>query len=365
MKRIGYIFCPTIDKENLRAAHFEAKEAIKNKKKEQREKRMRVALAWEANLEENIDELYNELVAGTYRHGKYLEIVVRENGKIRDVWYLIEWRDQVVQRAIMRTLGAKIQASMIPGTYASMKKRGTHRAMRDVWRLICRTLFPLLLWCFKSDFKQYYASILHDILKYLLEQKIKDRKMLNLLFVFIDSFPCEEYLKKHPESAGRGIPIGNILSPLFANFFLDKFDHWAKEVFHAYGYFRYADDIMAIFHTKNEARDFRTEIHRRMEGLGLTIKQNEQVYPLRARRIDFVGYTISPFSVRLRKRNERKFRRTACLFFKHPTKKLADSLSSRWGMIKHISRGGRFWYSVMHQSIHQIHKQINQEASKC
>lgn len=365
MKRISHIFEPTVDKANLRAAHFEAKDAIKNKRKEQREARMRIALAWEADLDKNIDELYNELVTGTYRPGRYEEVVVKENGKIRDVWYLIEWRDQVVQRAIMRTLGAKIESSMIPGTYASMKGRGTHKAMRDVWRLVSRTLFAVLLWCFESDFKQYYASILHDILKYLLEQKIKDRRMLNLLFVFIDSFPCKAYLKKHPESAGRGIPIGNILSPLFANFFLDKFDHWAKEVFRAYGYFRYADDIVAIFRTKNEARDFRTEIHRRMEELDLTIKPCEQIYPLRARRIDFVGYTISPNNVRLRKRNERKFRRNAKLFFKHPTKKLAESLSSRWGMIKHVSRGGRFWYSVMHQSIHQIHQQINQEASKC
>ena len=365
MKRIGYIFIPTVDKENLRAAHFDMKEAIKKKKKKQRQNRMKRALAFEENLEENLDELHEELVTGTYRPGKYQQIIVMENGKIRDVWYLIQWRDQLVQRAIMRTLGVMIENSMIPGTYASMKGRGTHRALRHVWRLILRTLFAILLWCYKSDFKQYYASILHDVLKYLLEQKIKDRMMLNLLFVFIDSFPCEEYLKKHPESKGRGIPIGNLLSPLFANFFLDKFDHWAKEVFHAYGYFRYADDILGIFRTKDEARDFRTGIHKRMSELGLIIKPDEQVYPLRSRRIDFVGYTLSPFSIRLRKSNERRFRRNAFLFLKHPTKKLAESLSSRWGQIKHVTKGGRLWYSVLPQSIHQIHKQLNKEASPC
>lgn len=361
MKRIGYIFDQTISIENLRAAHFDGKKAIMLKPVRKRRNRMRRAMAWEADIENNLERLHAMLEAGTYHPGEYRKKIVLEAWKWREIWYTTEWDDQVVQRAIMRTLGVKLEKSMISGTYASMKNRGIHRAIRHMSRKIRKTLFPERLWIYQSDFKKYYASIQHDRLKYRTRSKIKDARMLNLLDIFIDSFPCREYLLEHPGSEKRGIPIGNVVSPLFANFFLDEFDHWAKEVFKATGYYRYADDIVAIFQTKDGGRDFRTAIHRFATELDLTIKPNEKLYPFRARRIDFVGYLISPFSVKLRKSNERKFRRCAKLFLKHPTKKLAESLSSRWGWIKHLSKGGRLWYSVLPKSIHQIHK----EASQC
>ena len=358
MKRIGYIFEETVSIENLRAAHFDGKAAIRKKKKKQRRTKMRRAMAWEANLEENLARLHEQLIAGTYHPGEYHKKLVYEAGKWREIWYTTEWDDQVVQRAIMRTLGVMLEKSMIHQTYASMKGRGTHRAVQDVWRLVSRTLFAENLWAHQSDFKKYYANIQHDRLKYRLNRKIKDRLMLGLLHVFIDSFPNMQYLLEHPGATkDRGIPIGNIISPLLANFFLDEFDHWAKEELKAYGYFRYADDILGVFRTKDQARDFRTALHESSDDLDLTIKPNEQLYPLRSRSIDFVGYRISPFSVRLRKRNERKFRRDGEKFKRHPNKKLLQSLSARWGQIKHLSHGGRLWFSVLPRSIHQLNKE--------
>lgn len=361
MKRIGYIFEETISIENLRAAHFDGKDAIKKKPVWKRKNRMRRALAWEADIENNLARLHAMLEAGTYHPGEYRKKIVLEAGKWREIWYTTDWDDQVVQRAIMRTLGARLEKSMIPETYASMKGRGPHRAIRHICRLLASMPFPDRLWGYQSDFKKYYASIKHERLKRRTRSKIKDARMLNLLYIFINSFPCKKYLLEHPGSEGRGIPIGNVVSPLFANFFLDEFDHWAKEVFKATGYFRYADDILAIFQTKDEGRDFRTAIHKFAVDLDLTIKPSEKLYPLWARRIDFLGYLISPFSVKLRKSNERKFRRCARRCADNLTKKLVQSLSSRWGWIKHISKPGRFWFSVLPKSIYQI----NQEASQC
>ena len=358
MKRIGYIFDETVSIDNLRAAHFDGRAAIRKKKKKQRRTKMRRAMAWESHLEENLERLHGQLIAGTYHSGEYHKKIVYEAGKWREIWYTTEWDDQVVQRAIMRTLGVKLEKSMIRHTYASMKGRGTHRAVHDLWHLISRTLFADNLWASESDYKKYYANIQHDRMKYRLNRKIKDRRMLWLLHVFIDSFPNKQYLLEHPEAtADRGIPIGNIISPLLANFFLDEFDHYATEELKAYGYFRYADDILGVFRTKDQARDFRTALFSSSDDLDLTIKPNQQIYPLRSRSIDFVGYRISPHSIRLRKRNERKFRRSAEQYKRHPSPKLLQTLSARWGQIKHLSHGGRLWYSVLPRSIHQLNKE--------
>ena len=185
MKRIGYIFDETVSIDNLRAAHFDGRAAIRKKKKKQRRTKMRRAMAWESHLEENLERLHGQLIAGTYHPGEYHKKIVYEAGKWREIWYTTEWDDQVVQRAIMRTLGVKLEKSMIRHTYASMKGRGTHRAVHDLWHLISRTLFADNLWASESDYKKYYANIQHDRMKYRLNRKIKPPTLWAL-------YPCKK-----------------------------------------------------------------------------------------------------------------------------------------------------------------------------
>lgn len=44
-------------------------------------------------------------------------------------------------------------------------------------------------YCLKLDIKKFYPSINHRILKKLLRKKFKDKKLLSLLDMIIDSFP--------------------------------------------------------------------------------------------------------------------------------------------------------------------------------
>ena len=45
----------------------------------------------------------------------------------------------------------------------------------------------------------------------------------------------------------RGLPIGNLTSQLWGNFYLDEMDHLIKERLGAVGYARYTDDWQAQF----------------------------------------------------------------------------------------------------------------------
>ncbi|HPB10243.1 MAG TPA: SUMF1/EgtB/PvdO family nonheme iron enzyme, partial [Kiritimatiellia bacterium] len=51
---------------------------------------------------------------------------------------------------------------------------------------------------------------------------------------------------------GRGLPIGNLTSQWFANFYLTGLDHFAKETLKAPGYIRYMDDIVLFADGKAE-----------------------------------------------------------------------------------------------------------------
>ena len=87
------------------------------------------------------------------------------------------------------------------------------------------------------DITKFYPSIDHNILKSIISRKIKDTKVLEILYEIIDSVNGINGIY------GKGVPIGNYLSQYFANLYLTGFDHWCKEELKCRYYYRYADDV--------------------------------------------------------------------------------------------------------------------------
>ncbi|MDR2683932.1 MAG: RNA-directed DNA polymerase [Prevotellaceae bacterium] len=58
------------------------------------------------------------------------------------------------------------------------------------------------------------------------------------------------YLAFYKAIRGKGIPIGNLTSQYFANFYLSEFDHFAKESLKIPVYIRYMDDILIFENDK-------------------------------------------------------------------------------------------------------------------
>ena len=94
--------------------------------------------------------------------------------------------------------------------------KGTHLAIDRA-----RAFTRLYRYFLKLDIRKYFDTIDHEILKRLIRRKFKDNDLLWLIDVFID----------HPvpwTSPGKGIPIGNLTSQHFANFYLSGLDHYIK-----------------------------------------------------------------------------------------------------------------------------------------
>lgn len=337
MKRIGQIFDELVSEENLLAAHYEAKRGKK--------KRRRAIFSFEKDLAANIRSLHESLLAGTWRMHEYKRIERCEAGKRRIIFYDPCYADTVVQHAIGRTLGDRLIRTFIPDTYAGMKNRGIHRGVRRIRRHLDQYLDLESIYVFKFDLRHYYESVDHDILKDAIRDKIKDRRAIDLCFHIIDSHPT-------------GLPIGNYISPMFANFLLSPYDHWAKETFGVRGYFRYLDDVVAIDTDKQKMRDFARATDEYMSRNVLTIKPNSQIFPIERYGIDFMGYVFRRHDIRLRKRVERKFKRKAARFKNAPTKHNYKSLGSYWGWLKWLTHGKKLWFSIFDKDIKQLYKEI-------
>jgi RNA-directed DNA polymerase len=241
----------------------------------------------------NLLTLHDMLISQTYKTSAYTIFKVFEP-KEREVYRLPYFPDRITHHAIMNILEPIFVSVFTADTYSCIKKRGIHAAANGVKQSLKDA--PGTQYCLKLDVKKFYPSVDHEVLKGLLRRKIKDNNLLWLLDEIIDSAP--------------GLPIGNYLSQYLANFYLTYFDHWIKEEMRVVHYFRYADDLVILSHSKEYLHQLFQRVRQYLEQkLKLQVKSNWQIFPVISRGIDFVGYRFYHSHTLLRKTIKKNFAR--------------------------------------------------------
>jgi RNA-directed DNA polymerase len=265
--------------------------------------------------DENIWALHKMLRDKTYRTSAYTTFKIYEP-KEREIFRLPYFPDRITHHAVMNVLEPIFISSFISQTYSCIKGKGIHAAARGLRKALNDE--SATTYCLKLDIRKFYPSIDHEVLKTLLRRKFKDAELLWLLNGIIDS--------------AEGLPIGNYLSQYFANFYLTYFDHWIKEVKGVRYYFRYADDLVVLSDNKADLHLLLSEIKLYLQGnLKLTVKSNYQIFPVKARGIDFVGYVFYHTHTRLRKSIKQNFARMIA------RRKNSASIASYYGWAKHCN----------------------------
>lgn len=304
MKRLGNLFDDICSIDNLLLADSKAR---KGKTKQSG------VIDFDRNFEQNIADLYRELITKNYRVSPYRNRVIRER-KERNI-SILPYRDRIVQHAIMNILEPIFVSVFTADTYSCIKGRGVHLAsfkLRKALRDNEGTTY-----CLKMDIRKFYPSVDNGILKLMLRKKFKDRDLLDLLDVIIDSAP--------------GLPIGNYLSQYLSNFYLTYLDHWIKEDLGINYYFRYADDFVILGSEKSKLHDIHGQIRYFLkEILNLDLKTNRGPFPVNL-GIDFGGYKHYPGYTLLRKSIKQSFARAV------KSTKSQASIASYMGWAKHAN----------------------------
>lgn len=261
---------------------------------------------FEKDLEGNLIQLQNELVWGAYQVGWYRSFLIREP-KVRKITALVEFRDRVVQHALMAVLEPIWERSFISHSYACRDGKGTHAGADYAQKVMRECLIKHgKLYALKADVRKYFQSINHGILKQLLRRKISDKKVLALLDLIVDSY-------SEPNTPGVGIPIGNLTSQLFANIYLDALDQHIKCRLSERWYVRYMDDFVILHHDKRHLQALRISIEVWLaDKLHLELNHKTGVFPVATKHgqgLDFLGYHLWPHKRRLRKGSLCRFKR--------------------------------------------------------
>ena len=264
MKRIGNLFEKTFTIEALHLA-FQTASKLKHSK--------RACFNFERSLGMNLKNLHREIHSNRYKPMPYYSFLVYEPKQRRI--FAPAFRDLVVQHAIYRTIYPVFNNTFIDQSFACRVGMGTHKAADYAQAAIkaCdREHYTL-----KLDIRKFFYRIDRAILRTLMERKIKDERFVDLMCQFTD----------YGDSVG--IPIGNLLSQIYALIYLNPLDHYIKRELKIKSYCRYVDDFILFDITATQCVQYQKQIEQFItEELHLEFSRTTAAKVQRG--INFVGY---------------------------------------------------------------------------
>jgi retron-type reverse transcriptase len=289
--------------------------------------------AFERNLEENLFNLHWELKNGSYRHQPYQSFLIFDP-KLRQI-HKAEVRDRVIHHAVFRILYALLDPTFVFDTYSCRVSKGTHRAVKRLESFTKSVGHNYRRPCYflKCDVRKFFASVDHDTLKELIARRITDANTLKLVNKIIDSFQV---------NSGKGLPIGNLTSQIFANVYMDVFDKFIKHELRVRHYVRYTDDFIVVSENKKYLEDLILQMEMFLEQkLKLNLHPKKVILNKLTQGIDFLGYVVLPYHQVLRtKTKNRMFKKLGAKLKKYQfgqidRGKLRLTVSSYLGVLQH------------------------------
>lgn len=231
---------------------------------------------FDENFQKNLEALRQDLKAGTFEPYPVRRVSIpKPDGRPRPLG-IPSIRDRIVQEALRMALEPIFEADFSRHSYGFRPARRTMDAI--IYLGLRSNNSAKFFWVIEGDISSYFDTINHRKLIRLVGRRIKDKKVLNLIWKFLRAGVMEKKLFK---DTLRGTPQGGIVSPLLANIYLHELDRYMetytelstsqkrKRRRHGmanFQYARYADDFVVLCNgTKAEAIAMREELQEFLE----------------------------------------------------------------------------------------------------
>lgn len=240
---------------------------------------------------------------GVYKLSESRSFKLKERGRERYI-QPIAFKDRVVIHAFCsNVLLPKLTPYLIYDNCASLKGMGIDQQLNR-FEVFLKKYYKQYGtnegYVLHIDFKKYFDNIRHDKIVELIKEKILDEEVIEFLqFVlknnevdvsFLSDEQYKEYInrpfnsleyhqinfeKTGEKMMSKSIGIGNEISQIIGVFYPYKIDNYIKIVkgFKYYG--RYMDDLIIIYHNKQELQNLLEDIKQIADGLGIYINNNK------------------------------------------------------------------------------------------
>lgn len=274
------------------------------------------AIQFELNYDSNCISLYNDINNRTYKPSKSIAFIVTKP-KRREI-FAASFRDRIIHHLIDTKLRPLIENTLVDRTCNNRVGKGTTACVNYLKQdlIDASENYTEDCWVSKMDMKGFFMSIRKDILTKLIldfvdENYFEDDKedLKWLLEVTINDHPEKHCILKcnwsewDPLDRDKsmfwvgdlfGIPIGNLLSQLLANFLLNGFDHYVMEDLDFNFYARYVDDFYVVDKDKQKILKSIPLMRAKLAEIGITLHPNKFYLQYYTRGIELVGSVVKP-----------------------------------------------------------------------
>src|SRR5574344_2748269 len=229
-------------------------------------------LRFEMYQEEGLMQLAKAIYERKYTPKPCIAFIIHKP-VMREI-FAADFRDRVVHHLIIGKLNHLFEKQFINDSYSCRVGKGTHFGIQRIDRFIrqCSVNYTKDCYILKLDLQGFFMSINKNILFAKLETFINEKHqhsdkdlIIKLCKQVIFNDPTKNCIIKGNKSdwadlpqtkslfhskPNCGLPIGNLTSQGFANFYMDSFDHFVKHDLKIQYYGRYVDDFVIVHEDK-------------------------------------------------------------------------------------------------------------------
>lgn len=228
------------------------------------------AAQYAANLEENLKDLLERVRTQRYRAPNVRRVYIPKEGGTRPIG-IPTFEDKVLQRAVAMVLEAVYEQSFLDCSYGFRPGRSQHMALGAFWK---QAMSMGGGWALEVDIRSFFDTLDHAHLRAIIEQRVRDGRLLRLIGKWLNAGVLEEWGVRRPLA---GTPQGGVISPILANIYLHEvLDVWFEQVVkprlrgRAF-MIRFADDAVLCFEREEDARRVMDVLPKRFGKYGLTL----------------------------------------------------------------------------------------------
>lgn len=304
-------------------------------------------------LAKEIQHLQTAWRSGTYRPDAVKRVWIDKPGSAEQRPLGIPTvRDRVVQAALRLVIEPIFENDFHEHSYGFRPGRSAQQAAGAVLAHLKAQRLVVV----DVDLKAFFDSIPHERLLDAVRERVTDGRVLELIGQFLKAGVMEDNRVAIPEA---GTPQGGVISPLLANIYLNALDHQMANS--GRKMVRYADDVVILCHTADEATSALAEVQAWTAQAGLTL------HPTKTRIVDlgqpgawfdFLGYRFKRYDKDgtfriLRLIRDKSLGRARDAIRTATPRNSGASLTD---IIRHANRWARGWFGYFrstHVSIHQ------------
>ena len=325
------------------------------------------ALKFEVDYEANLFDLKEEIENGSYSPGRSIAFIV--NKPVKREIFAADFRDRVVHHWLINKLNPLFEKVFIKDSFACRVGRGTHYGVKraDSFIKTCSANYTKDSYILKLDILGFFMHINRNLLLTMLEKFIHqyytqpDKALVLEITQKIifnqptqnciikgnkkdwDGLPKNKSLFHSPPDCG--LPIGNLTSQVFANFYMHQFDAFVTKELGLKYYGRYVDDFVIVHPNKDYLKSLIPQLSDfLLSNLQLTLHPRKIYLQHYIKGVKFLGTVIKPNRIYIANRTKGNFynaieKQNKIIQDHKPTKKdkaaFLSSMNSYLGIMKH------------------------------